>query len=62
MTTQTTTSARTARDAIQQSVGERPSTDYIVHFWTALGWRPRRTLGEGLAETIDWYARSLRSG
>ena len=38
MNTSTTAPAGTARGTIQQAVAERPSTDYVFHFWTALGW------------------------
>lgn len=38
MTTPTTIPARTASERIRQAVAEQPSTDHMLHFWTALGW------------------------
>ncbi|GAB3055402.1 hypothetical protein GCM10027053_15300 [Intrasporangium mesophilum] len=36
--TTSTASARSAGDRIRQAIADRPSTDYVFHFWTALGW------------------------
>jgi dTDP-glucose 4,6-dehydratase len=46
-------------DSLVERVPDRPGHDfrYAVDASRvrALGWRPRRSLGEGLAETVDWY-------
>jgi dTDP-glucose 4,6-dehydratase len=49
-----------AKDALITFVADRPGHDrrYSVDFGKAsreLGWRPSRTLDEGLRETIQWY-------
>lgn len=38
MTTQLVRPASTAGEQIKRAVAERASTDYVFHFWTALGW------------------------